>query len=72
MYRVKLPRAYPDWVRRCAVEDQLPLLQDACNNVARKPNYYGMISLRDERQCGLRETLEIVIVIFDCYKRYKF
>lgn len=30
MYRVKVPVAQPDRVRRRAVEDQLPLLQDTC------------------------------------------
>ena len=28
LYRVKLASSYPDGIRRCAVEDQLPLLQD--------------------------------------------
>lgn len=42
-YRVKLPRAYPDRVRRCAVEDQLPLLQYACNNLTTSSNYGGTI-----------------------------
>lgn len=33
MYRIKLPRAYPDRVRRRAVKDQLPLFQYACNKI---------------------------------------
>lgn len=33
MYRIKLSRAYPDRVRRRAVEDQLPLLQYTCNEI---------------------------------------
>lgn len=40
MYRIKLPRAYPDRVRRRAVEDQLPLLQYACNKIDERAALY--------------------------------
>lgn len=40
MYRVKLSRAYPDRVCRRAVENQLPLLQYACNKIDGKIGLY--------------------------------
>lgn len=42
MYRVKLSRAYPDRVRRSAVEDQLPLLQYTCNETRRAELWRGV------------------------------
>lgn len=61
MYRVKLPRAYPDRVRRCAVEDQLPLLQDTYKNSKRTQLLWDdpFAMMKDSATYELRKTLEM-------------